>query len=104
MIKLKEQSARWQFLCLKNVEQKGPSEDGEPPSSQPRHNKICLRHKHCHWVGYVATINPADRGEGSSLASSGGTTDKVVNARTSVAAAATSIADESCARAAAVQK
>ena len=62
---------------------------------------MCLRHKHCNWVGHIATINPADGGEGSSLASTGGTTDKVVKARTSVAAAATTVADESCARVAA---
>ena len=62
---------------------------------------MCLKHKHCLWVGNIATINPAEGGEGSSLASSAATTDKVIKARTSVATAAMTVADESCARAAA---
>ena len=62
---------------------------------------MCLKHKHCLWVGHITTINPAEGWEGSFLASTAATTDKVVKARTSVAAAATTITDKSCARAAA---
>ena len=65
-----------------------------------RHNNMCSRHKHCHWVGHVATINPADGGEGSYLASTAATMDMTVKTSTSVAAAATAARDESCAKAA----
>ena len=65
---------------------------------------MCLGHKHCHCVGHIATIDPADEGEGSSLASTVGTTDKVVKARISVAATATTVADKSYARAAAANR
>ena len=50
----------------------------------------------------IATINPAEGEEGSSLASTKTTTDKAVKARTSAAAATTTATDESCARVAAV--
>ena len=60
-----------------------------------------MRHKHCHWVGHIATINPADGGEGSSLASTVATTDKTVKTSRSIAAAATTVTDKNCARAAA---
>ena len=62
---------------------------------------MCLRHKHCHWVGHIATINPADGGEGSSLASTAATMNMTVQTNTLVAAAATTVTDKSCARAAA---
>ena len=78
-----------------------PCRREEPPSSRPSRNKVCLRHKHCLWVGHIATMNPVEGGDGSSLASTSATTDKVVKARTSIATATTTVADESCARAAA---
>ena len=62
---------------------------------------MCLRHKQCHWVGHVATINPADGGEGSSLVGTVATIDMTVKTSTSLAAAATTVTDESCASAAA---
>ena len=48
-----------------------------------------------------ATIDPAEGEEGSSLASTAATTDKTATAGMSVTAAATIVADESSARAAA---
>ena len=62
---------------------------------------MCLRHTHCHWVGHIAIINPADGGEGSYLASTAATADITIKISTSVAAAAMTVTDESCARAAA---
>ena len=62
---------------------------------------MCLRHKHCHWDGHVTTINPADGGEGSSLASTAVTMNMTVKTNTLVTVAATIVTDESCARAAA---
>ena len=60
---------------------------------------MCLKHKYCLWVGHITIINPAEGGEGSSLASTAATTDKAVKARTSTAAAVTTVTDKSCARA-----
>ena len=62
---------------------------------------MCLRHNHCLWVGNIVTINPAEGGEGPSLANTAATTYNVVKAYTSVATAATTVADESYALAAA---
>ena len=59
-----------------------------------------LGHKYCLWVGHIATINPAKGGEGSSLASTASSADKVVTAATSAEVTATTVADKSCARAA----
>ena len=78
-----------------------PCSHGETLSSRPRRRKMCLRLKHCLWGRQSATLNPAEEWEGSSLASTAATTDKVVKARTAVVTAATTVADESCARAAA---
>ena len=64
---------------------------------------MCLRHKYCHWVRQSATINSVEGGEGSFLASTAATMDKVAIAVTSVIAMTTTIADESCTRAVAVK-
>ena len=61
---------------------------------------MCLRHNHCNWAEHSATIT-AEGGEGSSLASTAATADKVTNIVTLIAVAATTVADKSCARAAA---
>ena len=58
-----------------------PSNHGETPSSRPRSTTMCLRHKHCLWVGHIALIDPAERGEESSLASTVTTPDKAVTAK-----------------------
>ena len=62
-----------------------------------------MRHKHCLWVGHIAIaiINPAEGGEGSSLARTAVTTDTAVKARMSEATMTSIVTDESCARAAA---
>ena len=78
-----------------------PCSHGEPLSDRPRRKKRRLRHKHCHWMRQSATIDPAEGEEGSSLASTAATTDKTATAGMSVTAAATIVADESSARAAA---
>ena len=59
---------------------------------------MCLRHKYCHWARQSATINSVEGGEGSFLASTAATMDKVAIAVTSLTATTTTIAGESCAR------
>ena len=62
---------------------------------------MCLRQKECHWIGHIATINPADGGEGSSRASTAVTMNMTVKTNTLITVAATIVTDESFARAAA---
>ena len=59
--------------------------------------KMCLRHKHCHWVGQSAIINPAKGKEESFLVGTAATADKASIAATSVTA--TAVADKNCIRA-----
>ena len=47
-----------------------------------------MRYKHCLWVWHIATVNPAEGGEGSSLASTASSADKAATVATSVAVAA----------------
>ena len=58
-----------------------------------------MRYKHCLWVWHIATVNPAEGGEGSSLASTASPADTAATVTMSVVASATTVADESCARA-----
>ena len=53
------------------------------------------------WTGYSATINPAEGGECPSLTRTVTTTGKAIIAAKPVAAAATTVVDKSCTRAAA---
>ena len=62
---------------------------------------MCPRHKYCHWARQSLTINSVEGEEGSFLASTAGTLDKVTIAVTSATAMTTTIANENCARAAA---
>ena len=64
---------------------------------------MCLRHKYCHWARQSAIITSVEGGEGSFLASTAATLDKVAIAVTSATAMTTTIADESCARAVAAK-
>ena len=78
-----------------------PCSHGEPLSSQLRHRKMYLRHKHCLYGGQSVTFNHAEEWEGAFLTSTAGTADKTVTAATSIAATATTVTNKSCARAAA---